>query len=59
MLDRQYGKIVFECNSCNDVLKTEARDFDDALLIMKGKEWKAQKIGAVWRHACDKCEIDR
>ena len=45
MLDRQYGMIVFECDSCNEVLKTETRDFDDARLIMKANEWKAQKIG--------------
>jgi hypothetical protein len=30
MLDRQYGNVVFECDSCNEVLKTETRDFDDA-----------------------------
>ena len=30
MLDRQHGKIVFECDSCNEVLETETRDFDEA-----------------------------
>jgi hypothetical protein len=59
VLDRQYGKIVFECDSCNEVLRTDMRDFDDALAIMKGKESKAQKIGDLWIHACPNCEIDR
>jgi hypothetical protein len=59
MLDRQYGMIVFECDSCNEVLKTETRDFDDALATLKDKEWKAQKIAGVWIHACPNCEIDR
>jgi hypothetical protein len=59
MLDRQYGKIVFECDSCQEILKTETRVFDDARAIMQSKEWKAQKIGDVWIHACPECEIDR
>jgi hypothetical protein len=59
MLDRQYGKIAFECDSCNEVLKTETRDFDDARAMMQREEWKAQKIGDVWIHACPNCEIVR
>jgi hypothetical protein len=35
MLDRQQGKIIFECDSCKEVLETETRDFDDARAIMK------------------------
>ena len=59
MLDRQYGMIVFECNSCNEVLKTETRDFDDALSIMKRKQWKAQKVGQTGYTRARYCEIDR
>ena len=59
MLDRQYGMIVFECDSCSEVLKTETRDFDDALAILKRNQWKAQKVGQDWIHACPNCEIDR
>jgi len=59
MLDRQHGKIVFECDSCNEVLETATGDFDDALAILKREEWKAQKIGQVWIHACPNCEIDQ
>ena len=59
MLDRQHGKIVFECDSRNEVLETEALDIDDALSILKRKQWKAQKIGRDWIHACPECEIDR
>jgi len=58
MLDRQHGKIVFECDSCDAVLDTETGDFDEALAIMKREEWKVQKIGQVWIDACPKCEID-
>jgi hypothetical protein len=50
--------IVFECDSCPEVLKTETRIFDDARAILKREEWKAQKIGNVWIHACPNCEID-
>jgi Fe2+ or Zn2+ uptake regulation protein len=59
MLDRQHGKIVFECDSCNEVLETETSDFDDALSILKREEWKAEKIGGVWIHACPECKVDR
>ena len=59
MLDRQHGTIVFECDSCNEVLETETRNFDGALAILKRKDWKAQKIGELWIHACHNCEIDR
>jgi hypothetical protein len=58
MLDRQHGKIVFECDSCDAVLATETRDFDDVLAILKREQWKAQKIGQEWIHACPECELD-
>ena len=44
MLDRQHGKIVFECDSCNEVLETETSDFVEALTILKREEWDARKI---------------
>jgi hypothetical protein len=59
MLDRQYGGIVFECDSCQEVLKTGTCVFDDARAMMQHREWKAQKIGDVWIRACPNCEIDR
>jgi hypothetical protein len=59
VLERQYGKIVFECDSCDAVLKTDTRDFDDARATIQREQWKAQKIGDLWIHACPNCEIDR
>ncbi|CCE05822.1 hypothetical protein BRAS3843_1480053 [Bradyrhizobium sp. STM 3843] len=59
MIDRQAGQIIWQCDSCEDVLETGTPDFDDARAIMQRKQWKAQKIGRDWIHACPECEIDR
>jgi hypothetical protein len=59
MLDRQHGKIVFECDSCNHVLETETSDFDEALMILRREEWDARKIGAQWIHTCPECKRKR
>ena len=59
MLDRQHGKYVFECDSCKAVLETETGDFDDAQATRKREQWKAEKVGDVWIHACPDCEVDR
>jgi hypothetical protein len=59
MLDRQHGKIVFECDSCNEVLETETSDFVEALTILKREEWDARKIGAQWIHTCPECKRNR
>jgi hypothetical protein len=59
MLDRQHGKIVFECDSCNEVLETETSNFVEALTILKREEWDARKIGAQWIHTCPECKRNR
>jgi hypothetical protein len=59
MLDRQHGKIVFECDSCNEVLETETSDFVEALMILKREEWDARKIGDLWIHICPECKRKR
>jgi hypothetical protein len=55
MLDRQKGKLVFECDACGECLYTECRDFVEALYSMRTNDWTAIKIGDVWVHNCG-CE---
>jgi len=55
MMDRQRGKILFECDSCDEVLNTETGDFDDARDQLNRDGWKARKIGDIWLHGCPDC----
>lgn len=59
MLDRQYGKLVYECDSCGDTLETEAREFPEADEIRRSNDWKVRKIGRDWIHGCPKCGVPR
>lgn len=56
MMDRQKGKIVFECDSCGETLYTETGDFYTAKEILDGEEWKTRKYESEWNHFCPKCE---
>jgi hypothetical protein len=56
MIDRQRGKIVFECDSCGDVLETEEREFDEANTVRRDAGWTAEKFASEWAHRCsEKC----
>lgn len=55
MMDRQSGKILFECDSCDEVLNTETGDFDDARDQLNREGWRARKICDVWLHGCPDC----
>ena len=55
MLDRQHGKIVFECDDCGAVLETGESDFSDAVSAMRDAGWTSRKIGDVWTHKCEEC----
>lgn len=59
MIDRQKGQIVFECDSCPATLESNTDNFTDAWNKAKAEGWKTHKIGAIWVHACDRCEVDR
>ena len=55
MMTRIHGQVHFECDDCGDVLDTESKDFDSAVLILKNENWSSEKIGDVWRHCCPLC----
>ena len=57
MIDRQHGKILVECDSCDQVLDTETSDFDEARELMKREGWRIRKIAEVWLHGCPKCGV--
>ena len=57
MLDRQHGKICFECDVCGDTLDSYTRDFNEALRTLNNESWKARKIGVDWVHSCPECGV--
>lgn len=57
MIDRQGGKLIVECDSCDDVLDTGTADFSECREIMKREEWKVRKIAGEWLHGCPKCGV--
>lgn len=55
MIDRQNGGIIMvECDSCDAVLDTETKDFEEARNVMKREEWRVRKIANEWLHGCPK-----
>lgn len=58
MIDRQNGGFIFvECDSCDAVLDTGTKDFDEAREVMKRQEWKVRKIANEWIHGCSRCGV--
>lgn len=54
-MDRQHGKVVFECDSCDEVLETGVRDFQVAWAMASDEGWTSRKHGDVWLHGCPNC----
>lgn len=57
MIDRQGGKILVECDSCDQVLDTETGDFEEARSVMRREGWKVRQIAKEWLHGCPKCGV--
>lgn len=55
MLDRQHGKIIFECDACGEVLESDTNDFAQALTVLRRRGWGANKLGTDWIHRCSGC----
>jgi hypothetical protein len=56
MLDRQKGKIIFECDGCLETLETDTGYFEEALTILRREGWWATPVeGGDWEHKCPEC----
>jgi hypothetical protein len=58
MLTKIHGKHVFECDRCNETLETDTADFNGALRILRGADWRSHQIGRDWVHTCFGCATD-
>lgn len=56
MIDRQNGKVVFECDLCSDTFEPGTGDFNKAWDAAKEEGWTAKKVGDVFTHSCAACE---
>ncbi len=61
MIDNQYGRIVLECDSCNEVVESErGEDWKDSFWPrMKREGWRTRQIGNQWLHGCLKHGVPR
>jgi rubredoxin len=60
MIDRQGGRLIFECDTCDSTFEGEKGDeFATTWNAAKSEGWKAMKIGRDWVHACPDCELDQ
>lgn len=56
MIDRQHGKIVIECDSCDAVFEGEKHhDWGGVWGLAKRDGWTSRKIANEWLHGCPKC----
>ena len=56
MIDRQHGKIMIECDSCEEVFEGQPHEeFDDVWKSAKREGWSSRKIANEWLHGCGKC----
>jgi hypothetical protein len=54
--DVQGGKLVFECDSCDAVLETDASpsEWTAAKACLDREGWMAHQVGNDWIHGCPK-----
>jgi hypothetical protein len=57
MIDRQHGKLIFECDSCDETLTCDTDNFNEAWNEAKREGWRSRKIGDEWVHGCPSCGV--
>lgn len=57
MIDRQKGRLLFECDACSTVEEFDSRDFHEAWEALKEQGWTVRKIDEAWVHGCPRCGV--
>ena len=58
MIDRQHDRVLFECDSCDEVFEGERdAEFADVWNAAKLEGWSTRKIAGEWLHGCKKCGV--
>lgn len=54
MIDRQHGKIVIECDACDETLQGDSDNWQEVWPAAKRDGWRTRQIGSEWVHMCPK-----
>lgn len=57
MIDRQFGKITFECDACPETLETDKEFWNAAMIVFRDAGWRSEKVGEEWTHLCPACNL--
>ena len=58
MIDKQHGKILIECDSCNETFEGgSSEEFAVVWAAAKRDGWRTRKIADEWLHGCGKCGV--
>lgn len=53
MIDHQHGKILVECDSCDEVISSEeGEEWPDFWRRAKRDGWRTRQIDNEWLHGC-------
>lgn len=56
MIDRQFGCVIIECDSCDEKFEGEkGEEFEVVWAAAKRDGWHARKIANEWLHGCQTC----
>lgn len=60
MIDRQHGRIIIECDSCDATHDGErGEEFAAVWNAARQEGWTARKIAGEWLHGCPRCGAPR
>jgi hypothetical protein len=58
VIDRQGGRIVLECDSCDEVFEGEEdAEWAEVWSEAKRQGWRSKKIADEWVHGCPRCGV--
>lgn len=58
MIDRQGGRILIECDSCDEVFTgDEGAKWSEVWGAATREGWRSRKIGEEWVHGCQRCGV--
>lgn len=58
MIDRQFNRIVIECDSCDELFSGDVgEEFEIVWAEAKREGWRTRKIANEWLHGCPRCGV--
>jgi hypothetical protein len=54
VIDRQYGRIVIECDACDETFQGDNDNWQEVWPAAKRDGWRTRKVGDDWLHMCPK-----